>query len=203
MSVSTRIEDFKNLHEGKRLFILASGPSLGSLDLSPLQRRLVMGLNRSFLQYPCTHYNCTMDQRLFELYPEELRKTRQLFTLEGRPWGIPLTLLGAEGFSADLATGIYSGYTIAYFAMQVAAYMGFAEIVYLGLDLAHQNGNTHFFGTDFHSEKHEQTEFPRMRRLLQTGAVRLTSQGVRLFNCSPLSRLDGFETVTYDYAVTL
>ena len=61
-----KISDFKNVHEGKRLFILASGPSLATLDLTPLRRRMVMGLNRSALLYPDTHYHSTMDQRLFD-----------------------------------------------------------------------------------------------------------------------------------------
>lgn len=203
MSAFSRITDLQGVHAGKRLFVLASGPSLAALDLAPLDRRIVMGLNRSFLRYPGTHYNCTMDQRLFDLYPEELKKTRQVFTLEGRPWGLPLTLLGAEGFSLDLVRGIYSGYTVAYFAMQVAQYLGFTELVYLGLDLQHDRGNTHFFGTDFHSENHERTEFPRMRRMLEAGARVLVEHGVRVYNCSPASQLVGFHAVTYEYALSL
>jgi len=203
MSRLTKISDFKNLHDGKRLFVLASGPSLGTLNLEPLRRRIVMGLNRSFLLFPETHYNCTMDHRLFDLYPEPLRQTRYLFTLEDRPWGIPIKLLGSEGFSWDLEAGIYSGYTIAYFALQMAVYMGFQEIVYLGLDLKHKDGNTHFFGPDFHSQSHEQTEFPRMLRMLESGARTLATPGVKLFNCSPVSDLKGFHKVSYDYAISL
>ena len=93
------IADFKNRHEGKRLFILASGPSLNDLDLSHLKRRMVMGLNRSFLIFPDTYYQCVMDFRLFDEFQVHLEKTRHLFTLEGRPWGTPIKLLGAEDFS--------------------------------------------------------------------------------------------------------
>jgi hypothetical protein len=125
MSALQRIEDFQGLHKGKRLFILASGPSLQEHDLSRLQHRLVMGLNRSFFIYPDTHYHCCMDHRLFELHEDLMRKTRFLFTLEDRPWGIPMKLLGSQGFSWDLAEGVYSGYTISYLALQVAVYMGF------------------------------------------------------------------------------
>ena len=79
------IKNFKGVHRGKRLFIMASGPSLNDLDFTPLSRRLVMGLNRSVLLYPDTHYHCTMDQRLFDRYGDKLRRTRYLFTIEGRP----------------------------------------------------------------------------------------------------------------------
>jgi hypothetical protein len=197
------IKAFKNIHEGKRLFILASGPSLATHDLTPLKRRTVMGLNRSFLAYTDTQYHCCMDQRLFDLFPSELEKTRYLFTLSGRPWGIPMTLLGAEGFSHDLEKGIYSGYTIAYLALQVACYMGFSEVFYLGLDLAHREHDTHFFGHDFHSRNHTTTEFPKMQRMFEQATIELTSRNIRVYNCSPVSTLTCFEKVSFEYALSL
>lgn len=195
------IADFRNVHDGKRVFILASGPSLLQHDLSRLTRRLVMGLNRSVWAYPDAHYHCTMDQRLFDEFPEALGATRYLFTLEGRPFGIPLRLLGSEGFSEDLAEGIYSGYTVSYFALQVAIYMGFREVFFLGLDLCHQADQTHFFGHDFRSRTHVETEFPRMSRMLACGAERAARLGVRVYNCSPTSSLQCFERVTFDEAL--
>ncbi len=198
-----KIEDFKGIHAGKRLFILASGPSLGDLDLSLLQRRLVMGLNRSFLVYPETHYHCCMDHRLFDLHSEEMKKTRFLFTLENRPYGIPMKLLGSEGYSHDLTEGIYSGYTISYLALQIAVYMGFSEIFYLGLDLKHRSGNTHFFGQDFHSRNHEDTEFPKMKRMLSSGAKIVEELGVRVYNCSPDTDITCFPYVSYADAIAL
>jgi hypothetical protein len=203
MSALDSIERFRGLHSEKRLFILASGPSLSEIDLAPLSRRLVMGLNRSFLVYPDTHYHCCMDQRLFDLFPELLKKTRYLFTLEGRPWGIPMKLLGSEGFSDDLKSGVYSGYTISYLALQVALYMGFRKVVYVGLDLHHKDGKTHFFGNDFHSRNHEDTEFPRMKRMLEFGVKEAAARGVKVFNCSPLSTLEGFTRLSFDAALAL
>lgn len=198
-----KIGEFKNLHVGKRLFILASGPSLSTLDLSPLERRLVMGLNRSFFAFPDTLYHCVMDHRLFDLYPDLLHHTRCLFTLEDRPWGLPIKLLGSEGFSEDLEKGIYSGYTIVYLALQVATYMGFKEIFILGLDLKLDGGRTHFFGYDYRSRSHESTEFPRMHKMLCYGAEKLTDLGVKVYNCSQESTLECFEKVTYEYAISL
>jgi hypothetical protein len=201
MSALDSIAHFHGVHAEKRLFILASGPSLSEVDLAPLSRRLVMGLNRSFLVYPDTHYHCCMDQRLFDLFPELLQKARYLFTLEGRPWGIPMKLLGSEGFSEDLTRGVYSGYTISYLALQVAIYMGFKEVIYLGLDLDHKEGKTHFFGSDFHSRNHVDTEFPRMKRVLEFGAKEATKRGVSVFNCSPLSTLEGFTKLSFEEAL--
>ena len=196
-----KIQDFRGAHKGCKVFILASGPSLKGLDLTRLQRRIVIGLNRSSLVYPDTHYHCTMDQRLFDMRENLLDKTRFMFTLEGRPFGIRLKLLGSEGFSHDLADGIYSGYTVSYFALQLAVYMGFTEIFYVGLDLRHTPGHTHFFGTDDVSKNHEHTEFPKMARMLSYGATVLKTTGVKVYNTSPISTLDCFERVSFDWAM--
>jgi hypothetical protein len=178
-------------------------PSISDIDLAPLGRRLTIGLNRSFLLYPDTTYNCTMDQRLFDEYADQLRKTRYLFTLEGRPWGIPIAMLGANGWNIDLTQGIYSGYTVSYFSLQLAIYMGFVEVVYLGLDLQHSEGKTHFFGADFHSRDHEQTEFPKMTRMMEQGAARAEAMGVKVYNCSPVSNLRGFRRISFEDAIAL
>lgn len=196
-----KIGDFKNLHDGKNVFILASGPSLAQANLAPLSRRIVIGLNRSSLIFPDTHYHCTMDERLFREYKEVLEKSRYMFTLQDRPFGIPMTLLGSEGFSRDLTQGVYSGYTVSYLALQLAVYMGFTNIFYVGLDLKHQQGQTHFFGKDHVSSNHESTEFPKMIRMLQQGAEELKDSGVRVYNCSPDSTLDCFERVSLEWAI--
>ncbi|MBT3923182.1 MAG: hypothetical protein HOF21_11470 [Nitrospina sp.] len=100
-----QISDYKNLHQGKNFFILASGPSLADLDLSSLKNKIVMGLNRSILVYPTPYYQCVFDYRLFDLYLDAFKNVRQLFTLEDRPCGLPLKLLGGEGYSFDLKIG--------------------------------------------------------------------------------------------------
>lgn len=195
------IDDFRGAHDGKNVFILASGPSLSELDLKPLGRRIVIGLNRSSLLFPDTHYHCTMDERLFDEYDEVLRRCRYLFTFENRPFGIPLTLLGSEGFSFDLANGIYSGYTVSYFALQIAVYMGFKNVFYLGLDLKNRARQTHFFGRDEVSANHEQTEFPKMIRLFQQAAKLLKDSDVKVYNCSPDSVLTCFDHISYERAL--
>ena len=196
------ISDYKNLHRGKNIFILASGPSLGDLDLSLLKNKIVMGLNRSVLVYPKSYYQCLFDQRLFDLYLDYYKNARQIFTLEDRPIGLPLKLLGGDGYSFDLEKGVYSGYTISYFALQVAVYMGFKKLIYLGLDLKHEGSKTHFFGQDPKTIEHEQTEFPRMFKMLNYGAEVLASTDVKVYNCSPVSTLKCFNKISYEEALS-
>ncbi|MBT5027827.1 MAG: hypothetical protein HOL15_01790 [Nitrospinaceae bacterium] len=196
-----KISGYKNLHSGKNIFILSSGPSLADLDLSLLKNKIVMGLNRSTQIYPTPYYQCVFDYRLFDLFPESYRNVRQLFTLQDRPFGLPLKLLGGDGFSQDLEEGIYSGYTISYFALQVVAYMGFKNIFYLGLDLKHEGPKTHFFGQDPQTLNHEQTEFPRMIKMLNYSAEVLTSTDINVYNCSHESTLECFPKISYEEAL--
>jgi hypothetical protein len=196
-----QISDYKNLHLGKNIFILASGPSLADLDLSLLKNKTVMGLNRSILVYPTPYYQCVFDYRLFDLYLDAFKNVRKLFTLKDRPLGLTMKLLGGEGFSHDLEEGIYSGYTISYFALQVAVYMGFKKIFFLGLDLKHEGPNTHFFGQDPQTLNHEQTEFPKMNKMLNYGAEILASTNVKVYNCSPISTLECFSKISYEEAL--
>lgn len=198
-----KIVDFKGLHKGKRLFILASGPSLKDLDLAPLSRRIVMGMNRSIFAYPNTQYHATFDRRIFEEYPDLLKQTRYLFTTKDRPFGIPIEFKGANGFSFDLENGIYTGYTISYFALQVAIYMGFKQIIYLGLDLKTQGYNTHFFGHDFHSIKHDTTEFPKMKKMFEYGLDQIKDTDIEVYNCSPVCEINAFRKITYEEAIAM
>jgi hypothetical protein len=137
------------------------------------------------------------------MYPEELHKSRYLFTLKDRPFGIPIDLIGENGWSSDLEEGIYSGYTISYFALQLAVHMGFKEIYFLGLDLKNDKDKTHFFGSDFNSRDHDTTEFPRMKKSFETIAPLLKEKGINVFNCSPNSSLTYFPYFDYNEAIKL
>ncbi|MCB9061938.1 MAG: hypothetical protein H6622_10480 [Halobacteriovoraceae bacterium] len=197
------ITKFKNIHTIKHAFIISSGPSLEDLDLSAMERRICFGLNRSFLKYEKAYYHCVMDERLIEQYPNEFSSQRQLFTIEGRSMGLGLKLLGSEGFSWDLAEGIYSGYTVSYFALQIAIYMGIKEIYFLGLDLKNTENKTHFFGQDYSSLKHDTTEYPKMIRCFEKIAPTLKDRGIRVFNCSKVSSLKCFPYMSYEDAIKL
>jgi len=79
--------------------------------------------------------------------------------------------------------------------------MGFKQIFYLGLDLKNIGYLTHFFGHDFHSIKHDHTEYPKMKHMLNYGAKILIESDVHIYNCSPDSNLESFKKVSYDWAI--
>ncbi len=196
------IKSFKNCHKGKSVFILASGPSLASLDLSCLDSQIVIGLNRSFLKYPHSQYHCMTDQNLFSEYTD-LQYHPSLITLKGRPWGTMIDYLGLDGFSLDLEEGIYTGHSIAYYALQIAVYMGFKQIFFLGLDLQVTRDLSHFFGRDYRATRLSETDFPLMKRDFERARHKLNLNHIRVFNCSPITSLETFPKITLEKALKL
>ena len=45
------LEDFHNLHKGRRAFVVGNGPSLKKLDMSMLRDEITFGANRVFLGF--------------------------------------------------------------------------------------------------------------------------------------------------------
>lgn len=200
MEAMSNISDFKNIHEGEKIFILVPSPLLSNLNLDSLAGQIVLGLNRSGLFYPDAHYQCTMDIDLLERSPEMFSRARHLFTPEGSAIGIPLKILGAEGFSQNLEVGVYSGYSISYLVLQLVIYMGFSEIYYLGLDLR-RDEDDQFFGTDIDSGQFGHTQFPWLRKMFEYAAQVLKDTDVNVYDCSQVSDLDCFPKVTFDKAL--
>ena len=79
------------------------------------------------------------------------------------------------------------------FGLQIAGYMGFRKIFYLGQDLKDRGSITHF-----HSAHDEQTEYPRMRKMFCHAANLLAARDVAVYNCSAESTLECFPKVSYE-----
>ena len=74
---------------------------------------------------------------------------------------------------------------------------------FLGLDLKHQGRSTHFFGRDEVSANHENTEFPKMEKMLTHASVLLREHPIKIYNCSPDTTLTCFPRMSYDKAIRL
>ena len=60
-------------------------------------------------------------------------KKRNLFTAADVNY-LNLSQAVQDGFSKDLTQSVYTGGTVTYVCMQLAYYMGFAEVVIIGMD---------------------------------------------------------------------
>ena len=54
-----RLSALKNIHKGRRAFIIGNGPSLKQTDLSKLKGEISFGMNRIYLMFPELGFNTT------------------------------------------------------------------------------------------------------------------------------------------------
>lgn len=143
---SAYIQRFKDIHAGGRCVIIGNGPSLKKTDLSLLRSEITFGLNRIYLMFDElgfeTTFHVVVNQLVVEQCADDFKGIKApLFTttpsrefLDGSPNTAYLNKIAGPRFSSDVSHGIWEGATVTYVAMQLAYYMGFAEVVLVGVD---------------------------------------------------------------------
>jgi hypothetical protein len=147
-----RVGAYRNLHRGKRCFVIGNGPSLRQTDLSKLTNEYTIGLNRIYLAFAemgfSTTYLVTVNTLVLEQCVEDFTNLTlpRFFTWRARKWFsnhdaqdpnlmfLDTDYTGEENFSADATRRLYEGNTVTYVAMQLAFYMGFTEVILIGVD---------------------------------------------------------------------
>lgn len=146
-SGASRFEWFRNRHEGERGVLVANGPSLNDMDLSFLRHEICIGLNKIFLGfrrfrfYP--RYYVAVNRKVIEQSVEEIKALSAVKFISSRGKDLigenALTYLietanRPERFYHDIAEGVQEGWTVTYAALQIAFFLGFKEIVIIGMD---------------------------------------------------------------------
>lgn len=217
---------FKDIYKGKRVFIIGNGPSLRLEDLEVLYRNkeVCFGLNKIHKLFPYTawrpDYICMADTRVIGACENELDRLTEdsIVFMADRYFcsdKVQYVHLKSEyyapnlpGFSDDITEGVFWGYTVTYdLAMQISAYMGFAEIYLIGMD--HNNvgavtdvGN--HFASDYFSPKEVnlykdvRANFGAMDLAYQKAELYSREHGFRIYNATRGGRLEIFERVDFD-----
>lgn len=140
------LRQFKDLHAGKRCVIIGNGPSLRNTDLSLLRDEYTFGLNRIYMMFEelgwQTSFHVVINRYVVEQCVDEFKEieaplftTRQnLRYLRGAPDTAYLDRIIGPWFSRDVTHGVWEGHTVTYVAMQLAYYMGFSEVILVGVD---------------------------------------------------------------------
>jgi len=142
---------YKNIHQGKRCVIIGNGPSLNKMDLSFLKNEISFGLNRIYLGFEKWNfmptYYVSVNKLVIEQSMNEILKipVPKFIALAGLPYlpvghnvialktaGLPLD--DVTPFSVDPHERIWEGFTVTFVALQLAYYMGFGEVVLIGVD---------------------------------------------------------------------
>lgn len=171
---------FKDIHKGKRCFIIGNGPSLKMEDLDKLyeNQEICFGVNKIYKSFPYTKwrptYHCLSDDAVIQMYDENIdKKSCQVIYADTYHWSNfdrsnevdYVHMVGEEygnnlpGWSFDITQCVYNGCTVIYdICLQMAVYMGIKEIYLLGTDCSSPNGvasaDSHFI-SDYCSKEEE------------------------------------------------
>jgi hypothetical protein len=142
-----RLAAYKDKHRGQRGFIIGNGPSLKQTDLSKLNGEFTFGMNRIYLLFPelgfTTTYFLTVNSLVIEQCAEEIRtlpipkflswRSRRLIQPTEDTTFLHTTYTGAS-FAHDARGRLWEGSTVTYVALQLAFYMGFEQVILIGVD---------------------------------------------------------------------
>lgn len=143
----SRLARFRGRHDGERVVLVANGPSLNRMNLRFLQRETTIGLNKiyqgvqRFRFYP--RYLVAVNRKVLEQAYREIAAMRCVKLIGER--GSDLlpedaltyhlrTKNPPSRFCKDIERGVHEGWTVTYAALQIAYYMGFREVVIIGMD---------------------------------------------------------------------
>ncbi len=164
------IKSLKNTKKNKRLFIIATGPSLNKTDLSLLKNESMMGVNTLYrgvkdLDLHLEYY-VVGDPPIFSSQYKGILQTNTKVFLSGAPGHYyvnnkahydkysnsviyPIQRLGRmnimSDFSKDLTKGVFSSGSVTLHCLQIAYYLGFKEVYLIGCDCDYSKSH-HFDG---------------------------------------------------------
>ena len=152
-----RMQGFQNRHAGQRCFLIGNGPSLRNTDMSLLRNEVTFGMNRIYLAFDDigfeTSYYVAVNELVMEQFAQDIYRLSmpKFLYWPGRKWipmdehtmfvrfGAPQTL-----FEPDIRRRLGPGATVTYIAMQIAYFMGFSEVILIGVDHSFQTkGDPH------------------------------------------------------------
>jgi len=150
-----RLASLKDIHKGKRAFIIGNGPSLKQTDLDKLKGEITFGMNRIYLMFPELGFNTTylsvvnslvIEQTASDLAALEIPKfitwrSHKYFDpthFDGSKYSNLPTFLyttyDSPRFSPDVRWRVWEGATVTYVTMQLAFHMGIEEVILVGVD---------------------------------------------------------------------
>ncbi len=218
---------YKNIHQGKRCFIVATGPSLKATDLDKLHANgdICISMNRIFNIFDRTEwrpdYYVVGDTEMIEDMSDDianLNLPNKFVASEPKCFwktlpendciAYKLLMRGFVNkepfFSSSIEHGMGHGTTVTYICIQLAAFMGFSEIYLLGVDCNYSQNiydkNNHFEGCDTDANKIRlNAVYPERMMLAYAEAKKYCdNHGVRIYNATRGGKLEVYERVLFD-----
>ena len=146
-SNKTNLKKFKNKYVGQTCFLVANGPSLKKMDLSFLKNKISFGLNRIYLGYNDmgfkNDYLVCINKLVLEQFSSDISnldipkflnwECRKTFREDKNAMFICKNFFGKR-FGKQIHRSLNPAATVTYAALQVIYYMGFKDVIIIGLD---------------------------------------------------------------------
>ncbi len=144
---NSRLARMKDVHAGERCFIIGNGPSLKRTDLTRLKDAWTFGLNRIYMHFPEmgfeTSYYLSINDLVVQQCSDEIQalKMPRFVSWRAYQWLRPhpelyflFTTFTGPRFTGDIRKRLWEGATVTFMALQVAYFMGFHEVILVGVD---------------------------------------------------------------------
>jgi len=143
-----RLAELKDIHKGKRAFIIGNGPSLKQTDLGKLKGEFTFGLNRIYLMFPELGFGTTYFVSVNDLVIEQCTtdisalpmpkflswRSHRFFPVGSLPATFLYTTYDNPAFARDVRHRVWESATVTYVALQLAFHMGFEQVILVGVD---------------------------------------------------------------------
>ncbi|MFZ2153278.1 MAG: 6-hydroxymethylpterin diphosphokinase MptE-like protein [Microgenomates group bacterium] len=140
------VKKYHNKYKGKRCFIIGNGPSLNKTDLSKLSGEYCFGSNRIYLiRYFKPTFLVSVNDLVLSQCAEEIAGQKCVKFISSRASKIFdrlkdsgetffLNQFYQAKFSSNPELGVWPGGTVTFVCLQLAYYMGFDEVILVGVD---------------------------------------------------------------------
>lgn len=140
---------YHDIHRGQRCFIIANGPSLGAMDLRALAGEFTISMNRAYILYAqwgfTPSYYVGINELVLEQFATDIaqldmprfvnfNRRRCFGGSRNEPMYLRVGLGLEDRFCRNIAGTISSGGTVTFACLQLAYFMGFSEVILIGLD---------------------------------------------------------------------
>jgi hypothetical protein len=200
-----------NRHKNKPIYIVGGGTSLLGFNFIKLKTKITMACNSAALQFPAK-YMVFLDEQFYKENKKgiqsfkgfkitmasyetitgpkvikvkdwkEVKVQRQNFKQKGF---VPL------GLSDNEDDGLNTGGNSGFLALQAAYIMGCNPIYLMGIDLRFSNHKKYFYDGKKDSAGGE-IQYDNMSKAFNFAAPLFKERGVKVYNCSPISKLEGY-----------
>lgn len=191
--------------------IIGNGPSLQDIPIEFLNKYPSFGANGIFLKrdFRSTYYVAInplvvsqMADKINQYKPTSGKKYIRKDKSHLIKNSIPLTSIGPCFSMQPLAVGVYEGYTVTFVSIQLAVWMGYTTILFVGLDHSYQckgrpnesqvwqgDDVNHFHPDYFKSKRWNLPDLEKSTRAYQFARNVCDKEGVRLVNLSTKTEL--------------